>query len=217
MGMTKEAFVLRGRPGRWLSRGRVDVADQRELVEAVAVWTENLRDSITASIGLEQALVGTAGHCPSIIAEPIQRLVASMRYRGLEDALREFAHALGNPTSDFVVAALITALRNHTRDLSGLLTHLSDAARAETDLYARIWVSRARSRTSARIISSSVVLFVLGLVLLNPLYLAPFLESPGVFVLGVVICCFVFGLRWLSLMSSLEAPPRFLGQVTDAS
>jgi Flp pilus assembly protein TadB len=191
---------------------RVAVDDQRALVEAVAVWTENLRDSMTASSGIEQAISDTARHAPSILSEDVNRLVASLRYRRIDEALREFAHALGNPTSDFVIAALILSIGHHTRDFIGLLTHLSDAARAETDLYTRIWVSRARSRTAVRIITGSVASFVVGLVLLNPLYLRPFLTPTGLVVLSGICLSFGCGLVWLRSMTSLDPPPRFLHQ-----
>ena len=194
--------------GLFVSR-RVAVDDQRVLVEAVAVWTENLRDAMTASSGIEQAISGTAPYAPSIIAEDVHRLVAALRYRRLDDALRDFAHSLGNPTSDFVIAALILSMRHHARDVTGLLTHLSDAARAETDLYTRIWVSRARSRTAVRIITGSVACFVVGLLVLNPLYLRPFLSAAGSVVLIGIISCLTSGLLWLRSMTSLETPPRF--------
>ena len=193
---------------------RVAVDDQRAVVEAVAVWTENLRDSMTASSGIEQAIADTARHAPEIISEEVGRLVASLRYRRIDDALREFAEALGNPTSDFVVAALILSVGHHTSDFTGLLTHLSDAARAETDLYTRIWVSRARSRTAVRIISGSVVSFVVGLLLLNPLYLRPFLTPAGLVALAGICLSFGCGLLWLRSMTTLDAPPRFLLQGT---
>lgn len=190
----------------------VEVDDQRRLVEAVAVWTENLRDSMTASTGLEQAISSTADHAPSIISDKVNRLVADLRYRRIDLALSDFAHSLANPTSDFVIVALILSVRHHARDVTGLLTHLSDAARAETDLYTRIWVSRARSRTAVRIITGSVALFVVGLVLLNPFYLAPFLSVSGAIVFTLIISCFVGGLAWLRSMTSLAPPPRFLQQ-----
>ena len=53
--------------------------DQRALVEAVAMWTENLRDTISASSGLEQAIIATELHSPRAISAPARRLVASLR------------------------------------------------------------------------------------------------------------------------------------------
>ena len=72
--------------------------DQRALVEAVATWTENLRDTISASSGLEQAIIATELHAPRAISAPVRRLVASLRYGSLEDGLRRFADDVAHPT-----------------------------------------------------------------------------------------------------------------------
>lgn len=189
---------------------RVNVDDQREIVRAIAVWTENLRDAISASSGLEQAISSTAAYAPVAIEAPLQRLVGSMKYQPAEDCLRDFADALANPTSDFVIAALIVSMKHPTRDFSSLLSHLSDCARAECDLYMRIWVSRARSRTSRRVITVSVIAFSAGLAVFNPNYLRPFATANG-FVFLVGICgCFASGLIWLHHISTLPAAQRFL-------
>lgn len=185
-------------------------ADQREVVEAVATWAEHLRDTMSAASGLEQAIISTERHAPRAIAPPIQRLVASLRYGSLEDGLRRFADDVGHPTCDFVVAALVAASQHQTRDVALLLGHLADCARSECSLYLRIWVSRARSRTAVRIITSSVGVFAGGLVVLNPSYLAPFMSSTGAVVLLFITGCFIGALTWLNRMAHVQTPSRFL-------
>ncbi len=189
---------------------RVPIEDQRDLVDAIAVWTENLRDALSTATGIEQAVLSTAHHAPAVLAEHVNMLVASVRYRGLEEALRRFAGDLSNPASDFVVTALVLSLSHHTRNLPALLTHLSECARSESDLYTRVWVSRARSRTAVHIITWSVVAFTVGLAALNPGYMSPFASSSGVTALMFVGLCFVCGLGWLRAMTTLEPPARFL-------
>lgn len=184
--------------------------DQREIVEAVATWAEHLRDTMSASSGLEQAILSTENHAPRAIAPAVRRLVASLRYGSLEDGLRRFADDVAHPTCDFVVAALVAASQHQTRDVALLLGHLADCARAECSLYLRIWVSRARSRTAVRIISGSVAVFSLGLVLLNPAYLRPFASSSGIVVLIIVMGCFLGALLWLHDMARVRTPARFL-------
>lgn len=184
--------------------------DQRELVEAIATWTENLRDTISASSGLEQAIFATENHSPRILGSSIQRLVASLRYGTLEDGLRRFADDVGHPTCDFVVAALITSSQHQTRDLGQLLGHLSECARAECHLYLRIWVSRARSRTAVKIITGAVGTFVMGLFILNRPYLAPFFSLEGSVVLLVIIGIFAIALWWLHRIAQIRTPARFL-------
>lgn len=189
---------------------RVNVEDQRELIHAVAVWTENLRDAISASSGIEQAIIASGHFPPPAIEEQVRRLVAALRYNTIDDALHKFAEGIATPTSDFVVASLLIAVRHQTRDFASLLTHLSECARAECDLYLRVWVSRARSRTAVRIINYSVAIFALGLVLLNPAYVVPFFTREGLLFLFLVVTCFVGGLLWLRQLTTLQLPQRFL-------
>lgn len=184
--------------------------DQRVLVEAVATWAENLRDTMSAASGLEQAIISTEHHAPRAIAPAVQRLVASLRYGSLEDGLRRFADDIAHPTCDFVVAALIAASQHQTRDVTLLLGHLAECARAECSLYLRIWVSRARTRAAVRIISIAVGVFAGGLMLFNPNYLAPFVSIPGAVVFSCVMSCFVGALMWLNSMTRVRTPARFL-------
>ena len=184
--------------------------DQRMLVEAIASWTESLRDTISAAAGLEQAIIATENHCPRAIKEPVQRLVASLRYGTLEVALRRFADDIAHPSCDFVVAALITAATHQSRDLAQLLTHLAECSRSECELYLRIWVSRARTRASVRIISGTIICFGLGLVLFNLSYLRPFFSREGVFVLLAIAVSFACSLYWMSQIARVEVPGRLL-------
>lgn len=184
--------------------------DQRILVEAIASWTESLRDTIAAASGLEQAIIATENHCPRAIAEPVQRMVASLRYGTFEDALRRFSDDVAHPTCDFVVAALITASAHHSRDLAQLLGHLAECSRSECELYLRIWVSRARTRTSVRIISGTIASFALGLFVFNIGYLRPFLTTEGFFVFLFVGVCFGSSLTWMSHIARVETPARLL-------
>ena len=204
-----------GRNGRdWMSQvgsRRVSAdAEQRRLVEAIAAWTENLRDSVTAASGLEQAILSTGSHCPRAIDEHVARLVASLRYGDLEGSLRDFADSVDHPTCDFVVAALVTASKNAARDLAPLLGHLSECARAESALHLRVWVSRARTRTSVRIVFGSLVTFVGGLLLFNPGYLAPFASPVGMAALTACLTCFVLSMFWMLRIARVAAPARFL-------
>lgn len=182
--------------------------DHRPVVEAVATWTENLRDAMSAASGLEQAIVATSSHAPSVLEVPIQRLIASLRYEPLEIGLRRFADDISHPTCDFVVAALVTASRHQTRDLGQLLTHLSECARAECHLYLRIWVSRARSRTAVRIITSVVATFITGLLVFDRAYLAPFYSVSGFFVVLAVVASFGASLLWLARIAEVRTPDR---------
>lgn len=196
-------------PSPGSAKGRTS-REEREIVESIAVWTEMLRDTLGASSGLEQALVASADRAPVVLEEPLRRMVAHLRYGTLDDAMREFAETVDHPVCDFVVAALVMASRGSVRDLGALLTRLSESTRDECAVYLRVWVSRARSRTSVRIIAGSVAAFVLGLVVLNPSYLDPYVSAEGLVVLGTIALLFVFAQIALLRIARMTRASRFV-------
>lgn len=186
--------------------------DERVLVEAVAVWTEQLRDTLAGSNGLEQTIVATSGYAPVPLRAPLERLVASMSYVPVAQGLTRFARDVNHPTADFVVAALSTAATRQVRELGALLGHLASCARDEARMHTRIWVGRSRTRSAVRIIASVVVVFVGGLVVLSPEYLAPYRTSEGQFVLSGVVLLFFVALLGMQKLSVVAAPDRFVGR-----
>ena len=194
--------------------GALHLTDQRELVEAIASFTEQLRDTVGASAGLEQAIIVTLDSCPEVLEPHVRRLVADMRYGTTEDALRMFAAGVAHPTADFVVAALLAAMQHRTRDLAGLLTQLSSSARAECDLYMRVWVSRARTRSAVRIVACTLGVFCALLLVLDPGYLAPYGTSTGLVALLTTAGGFGIGLYLLDRMARFRPPARLIADRT---
>jgi tight adherence protein B len=194
--------------------GRGRRRDDRSVVEAIAVWTEQLRDMLAGSNGLEQAISATAAHAPSPLRAPIERLVASMSYLSLPQALQRFAKDVDHPTADFVIAALSTAATRQVRELGALLGHLASCARDEARMQTRIWVGRSRTRSSVKIIGSVVIIFVAGLALLSPEYLAPYRSTDGQLVLSMIILVFFASLLLMQRLAMITAPERFIGRRT---
>ena len=200
-GLSSSAFATHGRR-----------RDDRVLLEAIAVWTEQLRDMLAGSNGLEQAISATATHAPAPLRQPLERLVASMSYSSLEQALQRFAQEVDHPTGDFVVAALSTAATRQVRELGPLLGHLASCAHAESRMHTRIWVGRARTRSAVRIIAGVVVVFVGGLVVLSPDYLAPYRTAEGQVVLSSIVMIFYAALLLMQRFAVVAAPERFIGR-----
>jgi len=190
--------------------------DDRTLVDAIAVWTEQLRDMLAGSNGLEQTITTTATHAPAALREPLERLVVSMSYSPLPQALARFARDVNHPTADFVVAALSTAATRQVRELGALLGHLAACARDEARMHTRIWVGRSRTRSAVKIIASVVIVFVGGLVVLSPEYLAPYRTAEGQLVLSVIVLVFFGALLLMQRLSVIVAPDRFVGRRTEA-
>ena len=202
--------VIHFRIGELSGRQRSSLAEH-EFVDAVASFTEQMRDAVSGATGLEQAIAQAAETSPAIIRPQLTRLVAGLRYGRTEDALNDFADDLAHPTSDFVVAALLIAVHNETRDLGALLGHLSAAARDECRMHLRVWVSRSRLRSSVKTVTTAVFVFVFGLVAMNPTYLAPYTEPIGAIVLSMEAVSFMIGLHLLRRMSAVPAPVRLIG------
>jgi len=186
--------------------------DEHALVDALAVWAEQLRDMLTGSSGLEHTIVATSTHAPAALRDPLERLVASMSYVPLTQGLSRFAREVDHPTADFVVAALTTAATRQVRELGALLGHLAACARDEARMHTRIWVGRSRTRSSVRIIASVVVTFVVGLMMLSPEYLAPYQSPEGQFVLSGVVLTFFGALLAMQRLAVVVAPERFVGR-----
>ena len=184
--------------------------DERGLADAIATWTEQLRDTLAGAHGLEQAIVATSVHAPLAISSAVSRLSAQIQYGKLSDGLRRFAEDVDHPISDFVAAALITATEYQARDLAQLLGHLAQCAREEGRMRTRIWVGRARTRSSVRIISFVVVGFVCALVVFNRDYLNVYSSFEGQVILSGIFILFGCSLIMLDQFSRIAAPQRFI-------
>lgn len=193
-----------------VGRRAIRPRDEQELVEAIATWTEQVRDTLSAASGLEQAIGASVVHAPRVLRAPLERLAAHAAYGSLGDGLRRFADEVDHPTADFVVAALSTAHEHQARELGQLLSHVAECARSESRMRSRVWVGRARTRSAVRIVAGVVVTFVVGLVLFNRAYLEPYSNAGGQAVLAVVLATFGLGLSLMHRMSQIEVPERFV-------
>jgi len=192
--------------------GRGSYERELQLVEAIAAWTEQIRDTLAAANGLEHALGATAPIAPAPIAGAVGRLAARFDYERLPDALRRFADEVDHPMADFVVAALVIAAEKEARDLGALLTQLSEAARDEARMRTRVWVGRARSRSAVRIIVVVVVSMVLGLLAFNRAYLEPYDSAGGQIVLSLIIVMFIGSFVAMERLGRIAMPQRFVGR-----
>lgn len=192
--------------------------DDRKLVDALAVWIEQLRDTLAGARGLEQAVVATSETAPILIRPAVARLAARLDLESLGNAARSFSAELDHSMVDFVTAVLVTASEQQVRDVGALLSQLAECCRDESRMRTRVWVSRARTRSAVRIISTVVSLFVVGLVVFNRSYLEPYGSPAGTVVLMVVVVLFAVSFHLLFRFSRFEDQPRFIaasrGEVT---
>jgi len=180
-------------------------------LEALASWTESLRDTIAGAIGLEQAIPATAATSGSSIRPSLNLLVDRLRIREpLPAALMAFSDDLDDPSADVVCASLILNARLRGPGLRDVLTALSVSIREELDMRRRIEASRRSIRRSVRIVLLIVLGMMGGLTLFNRRYVEPYDSLGGQVALAIVALLFLGGLLWLRKLSSPSKVDRFL-------
>ena len=194
--------------------GKAAREDEIGRTEAIASWTEMIRDSIVAASGLEEAIVATAPVAPAPIAPMVRNLVRRLDHQRLPDALVAFGNDLHHPSSDLVVAALVIASRLEASDLSSLLSRLAEAARGEARMRIRVEVGRTRVRTATKVIIGVVICAVLFLALVNRSYLTVYDSFGGQIMLAIVGSTFALGGWLLTRMADIEMPERFTARAT---
>lgn len=182
--------------------------------EAIASWTEMIRDSIAAASGLEEAIVATGPVAPQAIKPEVSNLVRRLRHASLPDALGEFRDEVAHPSADLVVAALTIAARMEASDLTGLLSRLAESIRGEARMRVRVEVGRTQVRTATKIIVGVVGATVALLTLLNRDYLSAYDGPGGQIVLVCIGGIFAIGGWLLVRMAEIDIPDRFTARTS---
>lgn len=202
---------------RVLGRDR-DYTRRVQRIEGIATWTEMLRDTLSAAAGLEQAILATAPLAPVSIRGEITELAARVdNGQRLAPCLRTVAEQLDDPTGDLVIASLVLAAQQHARHLGDLLGSLAHTARQQASMRMRVEASRARTRTSVRIIVGTTLAFAGAVVLLNRSYLSAYDSTTGQVILLGIGGLFGLGFAWLGRIATVAEPARFLSLVGESS
>ncbi|MEU8975929.1 type II secretion system F family protein [Streptomyces monashensis] len=188
-----------------------DAARRTERMEALATWTEMLRDTLCAAAGLEQALLATADIAPAVLEPEMKELTAAVRAgHPLPAALRVFAEHVDDPLADVVVAALVMAAEQQASHLAPLLGELADSVREQVAMRQRIDAGRASVRTGVRVTVIVTLGMAVGLVVFNRPYLDPFDTLTGQAVLALVGVLFTVSFAYLTAVGSIEEPVRLI-------
>lgn len=178
--------------------------------EALASWTEMLRDTLAGAHGLEEAIVTSAAVAPEAIHPEVTALAERLRRQPIDEALDDFGRDLAHPIGDLVVTALRLAAGGSSGDLNELLGTLAVSARDEAAMRLRVEATRARLRTAVRVITLCTASTALGLVVLNRAYLQSYESAVGQVILAIVLAAWGGALWWLARMGDYVAPERFL-------
>jgi tight adherence protein B len=179
--------------------------------EAIAVWTELLRDTIAAASGLTQAIIATASLAPQAIRPSVSAL-ASRLSSGvpMPEALRMFATDLDDPNADLVVCALLLAASARTNRLVDLLSALSASMREEVGMLLRVEAGRASAKSGVRTIAVFSATIIAVLVVVAKQYLSPFGSADGQLALLMAGACDAVGIALMVRLVRDRAPFRLL-------
>jgi Flp pilus assembly protein TadB len=195
-------------------RGLSGAAGERRALarlEALATWTESLRDTIAGAVGLEQAIPASLRVAAPVIRDPLTRLVERLHIRvPMADALLRFADDLDDPGADLIIAALVINARLRGPGLRDLLGSLSASVREELDMRRKVTAERRSIRRSVQIVVGVSVGMALALALLDHAFLAPYDGVFGQVVLAAVVGIYAVGIFWLRRLARFETPQRLL-------
>lgn len=209
------AAAAAGLPVLWASSETSRAADR---YEALATWTEMLRDTLHASVGLSQAMVATAPVAPVAIRPAVcslaDRLAAGVP---MVAALRLLAEDLHDSGADVVVCALILAASARSQRLADLLGSLAASTRENVAVALRIDAQRASTRSGIRIVVAFSCAFIAILAIVAHSYLSPFSSATGQLVLLMVGALDGLGVWLFARMTRAVDPPRLLGAAATGS
>lgn len=184
--------------------------------EAIALWTEMLRDSMGTARGVEGVLVATAPAAPLAIRPEVERMAARLAHEPLGDVLDDLAAELDHPLGDLVVTALRLTSTTGGRRVREVLADLAAAAYTEADSHRRIAVARQRPRSAMRYTAIVIGGFVGLLLVFSRDYLSPYGSPLGQVVLAIVGFYWAAGFWWMAKMGRAAPIERFLATAGEA-
>jgi Flp pilus assembly protein TadB len=184
-------------------------------LDALAGWTESLRDLVGSGVALPEALPASVTVAAPSIRPQLTDLAERLAAREpLESALRELADALDDGGADLIIAALILNARAQGRALEAVLSALAASTRAELRVRRAIDAERRSTRRAVQVVVVVTVVSALGLALGNPAYVAPYRTATGQVVLAAVVAIFAAGFVWLGRLSALPTSQRLLAKAS---
>ncbi|MDQ2836237.1 MAG: type II secretion system protein [Actinomycetota bacterium] len=182
-------------------------------LEALVIWTEALRDTMSAHASLEQAIPATTTNAPILIRAPLIRLAGQIRAKvPMEKALLSLAAFLDDASADLILAALILNVRRRGDGLGTVLSNLAEAAREELEMRRRVSAGRAGLRRGVQIVVIITIGFAAFLAIFSAQYVAPYRTFGGQVALVFVFAFFGAGFAWMRQLSGAEPVMPFLAR-----
>jgi hypothetical protein len=201
----------------WVVPMLVGVRERRDRLtrrsEAVASWTEMLRDTIASHAGLQEAIAVTSRVAPLAIRDEVQTLAVRAERDGLTGALRRFAADVDDPVADLVVASLVIAAERQAQRLAELLGQITVAAREQAAMRMRVETGRARTYASSKALVVITFGLAAALLVFAPSFMEPYASLAGQIVLIAIGALFAGSLWALVALGRPVAAPRLLGGI----
>ncbi|GAB3260016.1 hypothetical protein GCM10027456_39900 [Kineosporia babensis] len=187
--------------------GRRAERQEIEVLEAVVVWTQGLRDTVSGGASLEQAIGVSVDQAPPALQEGLDRVRGRLMVREPLDAA--LAPLQDVPGADFVTAALTLAARRRGDRLPDVLSGIVDTCSQEVAQRRQILAARAGIHRSVQIIIGVTLAILTWMATVGAAYMAPYDSASGQGVLALAIGVIAIGFFWLARLDTTVSGPRF--------
>ena len=181
-----------------------------EEIEAYSQWAEQIRDLVSSSGSLYEAVTLSSDNSPTLIRPQVIQMSTIARTTGLTPALDWFAREMRSPHADRLVLGLRIAWDSGAR-VSEAFDSTARRMRGEVDLRRRNEVANSRAWTQVISILGVTILAVMLLAVFNRGFFDPFGTVIGQTVLLGVGGLIVGSIFWVLKLSVTEVPIRLLG------
>lgn len=193
--------------------------DRVAQLEALALWTESLKDLVSGATGLYEAIPASVASAPPMLLGPLGDLSGLLEAREpLPSALLSFAEELADPSAEMVISALIINAETRGPGLAASLDRLAGSIREELELRRSIDASRRGGRRSVQIMMVAVVVMACMMAFVfPPQFSQPYRTGIGQLVLLIVVGIFGACFFQLRRLGDADVPDTFLTEPASRS
>ena len=183
------------------------VADE---IEAYSQWTEQIRDLVSASGSLFEAVTLSSPSSPPLLRPQVEQMASLARTIGLMPAMSWFANRMASPYADRLVLGMSISWESGAR-VTEAFESTARSMRTEVEMRRRNEVANARVWTQVTSILGITVVSVVLMFVFNRGFFGPFGSTTGQIIL-LVVGVLIFGnVLWVLQLSGSGVPIRLLG------
>ena len=186
-------------------------------LEALAQWTESLRDLAQKGAGLESVIPKTVDTASDVLLPPLRLMSRRLSVKvPLPEALSRFADEVDESSADMVVAALALAARQRKGKLSDVLSALSLSLRDELEQRTKVMRERNVVRREAAQVAVMTAVLVIAASLFSPQSLPEGESGTAAQLLPLVLAvAYLYVFSRVRKLAEPEPTPRVLSSGSD--